>query len=56
MNLEASALLLCNDSEIGCVVEMPVSHYLVATYSPCLPAARIEARILLLVFYSALYP
>ena len=35
---------------------MLVSHYFVATYYPCLPAIRIEARILLLVLYSALYP
>jgi len=38
------------------MVEMLVSHYFVATYYPCLPAIRIEARILLLVLYSALYP
>ena len=35
---------------------MLVSHYLVATYYPFLTAVRIEARILLLVVYSALYP
>ena len=34
---------------------MLVSRYLVATYYPCLPAVRIEACILLLVVYSALY-
>jgi hypothetical protein len=29
------------------MVELLVSHYLVATYFPCTPAVRLDARLLL---------
>jgi hypothetical protein len=52
LHVDTSALLSCKLNYDRMHGRLLVSHYLVTTYSPCIPAVRLDARILLTVLLS----